>query len=195
MSEALLPNSERSRPPTSRFSTWIGQLRPRAAAATAAPRLHGAVTLVRLACLTGLLAALGVPGAVLAQQTDDIDLVYNDDLSKIWELSIHEDYQSVQRFRTGPNPDGYVLSQVGLWLRRIDSGGTPVVTIHQQDRPGPPGPALWTLTNPTTFENNTRHMFSAPENTVLLPSQGYSVRVSAPDAPLTSRFLWGKPCM
>ncbi|WP_428098668.1 putative Ig domain-containing protein [Candidatus Rariloculus sp.] len=192
MSEALPPNSERSRPPTSRFSAWIGQLRPRAAAATAARRLHGAVTLVRLACLTGLLAALGVPGAVLAQQTDDIDLVYNDDLSKIWELSIHEDYQSVQRFRTGPNPDGYVLSQVGLWLRRIDSGGTPVVTIHQQDRPGPPGPALWTLTNPTTFENDTRHMFSAPENTVLLPSQGYSVRVSAPDAPHASRFLLGK---
>ena len=131
-------------------------------------------------------------GSDFARATDDIDLVYNDDLSKIWELSIHEGYQSVQRFRTGMNPDGYVLSQVGLWLRRIDSGGTPVVTIHQQDRPGPPGPALWTLTNPTTFENDTRHMFSAPENTVLLPSQGYSVRVSAPDAPFNSRFLLGK---
>ena len=156
---------------------------------------HGAVSLQRLACLTILLGALGAPAALLAQQSDDIDLVLNDDGihgTKEYLLEIHEGYQSAQRFATGSNSSGYVLSEVGLWFRRIDQGGIPLVTIHQQDRLGPPGPLLYTLANPATLENEARNNFPAPENAVLLPDRGYSVRVSAPDAAYSERFVMAK---
>ena len=163
-------------------------------AATPAPRLRG--RLIRLICLTGLLGALTAPPALLAQQSDDIDLVSTPTTALEYVLDIHAGYQSVQRFSTGPNAGGYVLSQVGLWLARVDRGGIPLVTIHQQDRLGPPGALLYTLTNPATLMDSLTsgepNIFSAPENSVLLPDTDYSVRVSAPSTSSADRFVMAK---
>ena len=185
--ESLAADSVESRPPTTRFSVPMRQPPPSpAAAATPAPRLPGAVSvllsvlplarLIRLICLTCLLGALTAPAALLAQQSNDIDLVYNDHLTKEYLLEIHEGYQSAQRFTTGSNTSGYVLSEVGLWLRRLNQGGIPLVTIHQQDRLGPPGQLLYTLDNPATLENEARNIFSAREIAVLLPDRGLRLR-------------------
>ena len=178
VAQPLAADSVESRPATTRFSVPMRQ--PRSSpvvAATPAQRLPGAVSSLRLACLTCLLGALTVSPAVLAQQTGDIDLVFNDHEGLLHDLLIQEDYRTVQSFSTGSNANGYLLSGVNLWLRNIGPGASPVVTIHQQTTAGPPGPLLYTLTNPATLVAEASNTFTAPENAFLHADSGYSVQV------------------
>ena len=200
VAEPFAADSVESRPATTRFSVPMRQPPPSpAAAATPAQRLPGAVSafrlacLILLACLTCLLGVLTVPPAVLAQQTDDIDLVYNHDVSIFFALVVGHGYRSAQMFRTGPNESGYLLSGVDLWLKNMTVAAKPVVTIHQQHTSNAPGPLLYTLTNPATFEDSEElgrpgDTFAAPENAVLHPNRNYSVLVWNPQG----QFRLGK---
>ena len=146
-------------------------------------------TLFRLALLTGLIGALAVPPPLLGQNSDDIDLVSNEGPSSSHE-EIKPARRTVQRFTTGPNEDGYLLSAVHLLVEKLTDHVSPVVTIHRQQRLGAPGPLVYTLENPAAFvgaaasdsgdsvdRNLVSHAFAAPEGAVLHPDTRYSLQV------------------
>ena len=143
-------------------------------------------TLFRLALLTGLTGALAVPPPLLGQNAGDIDLVSNEGPSSSQE-EIKPARRTVQRFTTGTNEDGYLLSAVHLLVEKITDHVTPVVTIHRQQRLGAPGPLVYTLENPATFvgaaasdsvdRNLVSHAFAASEGAVLHPDTRYSLQV------------------
>ena len=76
-----------------------------------------------------------------------------------------------QRFNTGPNPDGYTVTDVSLKVATISSTDATTITIREHST-NDDAPCFTncdfavTLTNPTTFSADTLNVFTAPEDTV-----------------------------
>ena len=82
-----------------------------------------------------------------------------------------------QSFRTGTNPTGYTITEVGIQLGTFVSGATQTVTKISDDDGGEPGNVLATLTNPTIL-GNSLNTFTAPAGTTLDPGETYWVVVN-----------------
>ncbi len=70
-----------------------------------------------------------------------------------------------QRFTTGPNPNGYRLSHVGIGLEVADTstaGADLQVRLHAAGSGTAPGDELCTLTDPPAFKSSGVHYFSVP---------------------------------
>ncbi len=86
-----------------------------------------------------------------------------------------------QSFTTGANSDGYTLSEIQLYITRIDTGDTTTVTLRANTVTGTsnvPGDEVAALTNPASLTLNALNSFTAPPGTTLGPDTTYWVTVN-----------------
>ena len=83
-----------------------------------------------------------------------------------------------QSFRTGPNPDGYTITEIQIRLGEFQLGRTAsAVKIHENNG-SEPGNEVATLTNPTNRLQEQLNAFTTPANTTLDPSTTYWIVVN-----------------
>ena len=83
-----------------------------------------------------------------------------------------------QSFRTGPNPDGYTITEIQIRLGQFESGrNASAVKIHENNG-SEPGNEVATLTNPTNRLHEQLNAFTTPANTTLDPSTTYWIVVN-----------------
>ena len=133
------------------------------------------------------LAALGLTAVILAafaallalplqaQTTTPVTLVSNTHLSP---SAFPATLRGAQKFTTGTETDGYVISEVGIRVRAGEGGRTTTVTIRENSSIDRPGDLVDTLTNPLTFTNNDVNTFTAPPNLTLMANTDYWVSVN-----------------
>ena len=95
-----------------------------------------------------------------------------------------------QSVRTGPNADGYTISEVVIRLH-AGSGSTSTSVSIRKNASGEPGDLVATLTNPSTLSRNSLNTFTAPVGTRLDASKTYWITVSegiSNRAPLSLTF-------
>ena len=115
-----------------------------------------------LSLAAALLAAFAALQALpLQAQSTTVTLVSNTHLSP---SAFPATLRGAQKFTTGTETDGYVISEVGIRIR--DGGGarTTTVTIRENNSSNRPGDLVDTLTNPLTFTNNDVNTFTAAPN-------------------------------
>ena len=83
-----------------------------------------------------------------------------------------------QSFRTGPNPDGYTITEIQIRLGEFHLGrNASAVKIHENNG-SEPGNEVATLTNPTNRLQEQLNAFTTPANTTLDPSTTYWIVVN-----------------
>ena len=96
-----------------------------------------------------------------------------------------------QSVRTGPNADGYTISEVVIRLH-AGSGSTSTSVSIRKSASGEPGDLVATLTNPSNLSRNSLNTFTAPVGTRLDASKTYWITVSegiSNGAPLSAHIL------
>ena len=128
------------------------------------------LTAVLLAAFAALLA---LPAQ--AQTTTLVTLVSNTHLNP---SSFPSPLKGAQKFTTGTETGGYVISEVGIHVSNGGGVKTTTVTIRENNSNNRPGDLVDTLTNPLTFTNNNVNTFTAPPNLTLMANTDYWVSVN-----------------
>ena len=129
-----------------------------------------------LSLAAALLAAFAALQALpLQAQTTPVTLVSNAHLSP---SAFPNELRSAQKFTTGTETDGYVISEVGIHVRTGGGGRRTTVTIRENNSSNRPGDLVDTLTNPLTFTNNDVNTFTAAPNLTLMANTDYWVSVN-----------------
>ena len=118
----------------------------------------------------GILAALALAVVLLwsapAQAQTATVLVSNTGLTAATSATLTTNFpKAAQEFTTGSNPNGYLLSSIGVEfdaISHVSTAGTDLVVTLNSDSSGDPGSALCTLTDPGTFSNSSLNTFTAP---------------------------------
>ena len=151
------------------------------------PRAHPAphVSVIRFALLALVLGAMilwATPAEAEAQETEPVVLVKNTGQTTSTGRSLTStNSEYAQAFTTGPNPEGYRLSSIGIGLFTVQStstaGGQLIVSLHANDN-GNPGDALCALRDPTSFTSGAVNTFVVPATCPRLASNTtYLVRI------------------
>ena len=129
-----------------------------------------------LSLAAALLAAFAALQALpLQAQSTTVALVSNTHLSP---SAFPAELRGAQKFTTGTETDGYVISEVGIHVRTGGGGRTTTVTIRENNSSNQPGDLVDTLTNPLTFTNNDVNTFTAAPNLTLMANTDYWVSVN-----------------
>ena len=88
-----------------------------------------------------------------------------------------QDKTHSQGFETGPNPAGYSLASVGVYVSDADlaAGETFTVHIYTADGSGGLDALAYTLTSPNIYKNNAVNKFTAPDGATLAAGAAYHV--------------------
>ena len=114
-------------------------------------------------------------GLLTPMMAQAIVLVANDTEGR----SGNEKWFGAQRFVTGSNTAGYILTSVELDLHNTAAGKNTVVRIREEtNAPTVPGAVIATLTNPSSFTSSALNTFTAPANTRLKSRTGYWLTVN-----------------
>ena len=99
--------------------------------------------------------------------------VNSDDTDSIGD----QDKQSSQGFDTGPNPGGYSLASVGVYVHNedLEAGETFTVHIYTATSGGAPDDLLYTLTSPASYTDRAVNTFTAPAGATLDADTDYHV--------------------
>ena len=150
------------------------------------------------ALLLLVLAGLAAPQAVLAQDT--VTLVSNRhyDGHHIGDSNVHMNLdvdidatgrgpntspRAALRFRTGPNPEGYLLDEFVIWIPSAKSVGSSTGAVYTDDGDGRP------VTQIATLSGSPREglsVLSSASGVALSPDTWYVVRLDFNQAPSTS---------
>ncbi len=82
-----------------------------------------------------------------------------------------------QSFETGPNADGYTVSEVDVWLGNA-SGRSTSVSIKENNASDEPGDLVATLANPTSLTDDSPNTFTAPDVITLAANTRYWITVN-----------------
>ena len=83
-----------------------------------------------------------------------------------------------QQFTTGSNEHGYVLTEVRIYLRSVQTNTTRTYVTVNSDSSGNPGAALATLSNPPSFTENAVNNFTLSTHLALAKETEYWVVVN-----------------
>ena len=88
-----------------------------------------------------------------------------------------QDETHSQGFDTGPNPGGYSLASVGVYVSAEDLAGTEAFTVHiyTANSDGTNGSLVHTLTSPASYTDNAVNTFTALAGATLDASTDYLV--------------------
>ena len=84
---------------------------------------------------------------------------------------------NAQSFETGPNPAGYTVSEVDVWLKNV-SGRRTNVSIRENNASDEPGDLVATLANPTSLTADSLNTFTAQDAITLDASTPYWITVN-----------------
>ena len=141
-------------------------------ASSATSRATAILAIITVAAILAFAALLTLP---LQAQPTTVTLVSNTHLSP---SAFPTTLRGAQKFTTGTETDGYVISEVGIHVRAGGGGRTTTVTIRENSSSDRPGDLVDTLTNPLTFTNNDVNTFTAPPNLTLMANTDYWVSVN-----------------
>ena len=143
------------------------------------------VSVIRFALLALALGAMilwATPAEAEAQETEPVVLIKNTGQTTSTGRSLTStNSEYAQAFTTGPNPEGYRLSSIGIGLFTVQStssaGGQLIVSLHANDN-GNPGDALCALRDPTSLTSGAVNTFVVPATCPRLASNTtYLVRI------------------
>ena len=88
-----------------------------------------------------------------------------------------QDKTHSQGFDTGPNPGGYNLASVGVYVNRahLEVGETFIAHIYTANSSGAPDALVYTLTSPASYTDKAVSTFTAPAGATLDTSTDYLV--------------------